>query len=72
MKHLTNMTVLIFLVLPIKLFSHCQVPCGIYDDAARIIQIKEDFGTIKKAKSIPIINGKRTRISKFFIPDIIS
>jgi nickel superoxide dismutase len=49
MKHLTNMTVLILLVLPIKLFSHCQVPCGIYDDAARIIQIKEDFETIKKA-----------------------
>ena len=49
MKHLTNMTVLIFLVLHVKLFSHCQVPCGIYDDAARIIQIKEDFETIKKA-----------------------
>ena len=49
MKYLTNMIVLIFLVLPIKLFSHCQVPCGIYDDAARIIQIKEDFETIKKA-----------------------
>ena len=49
MKHLTNITVLIFLVLPIKLLSHCQVPCGIYDDAARIIQIKEDFETIKKA-----------------------
>ena len=49
MKYLTNMIVLISLVLPIKLFSHCQVPCGIYDDAARIIQIKEDFETIKKA-----------------------
>ena len=32
-----------------KVFAHCQIPCGIYDDAIRIIQIKEDFQTIKKA-----------------------
>ena len=32
-------------------FAHCQVPCGIYDDAARIIQIKEDFETIQKSIS---------------------
>jgi nickel superoxide dismutase len=25
------------------------MPCGIYNDAARIIQIQEDFSTIKKA-----------------------
>lgn len=31
------------------IFAHCQVPCGIYDDAARIVQIQEDFATIKKA-----------------------
>ena len=31
------------------LFSHCQVPCGIYDDAIRIVLIQEDFKTIKKA-----------------------
>jgi len=31
------------------IFAHCQIPCGIYDDAVRIIQIKEDFKTIKKA-----------------------
>ena len=30
-------------------FGHCQVPCGIYEDAVRIYQIKEDFNTIKKA-----------------------
>ena len=29
--------------------SHCQVPCGIYDDTLRIVQIKEDFKTIRKA-----------------------
>ena len=31
------------------ILAHCQLPCGIYDDAIRIIQIKEDFSTIKKA-----------------------
>jgi nickel superoxide dismutase len=29
--------------------AHCQVPCGIYDDAARISQMLEDAETIKKA-----------------------
>ena len=32
-------------------FAHCQVPCGVYDDAIRIIQIKEDFKTIEKSIS---------------------
>lgn len=35
-----------------KIFAHCQIPCGIYDDALRIVQIKEDFKTIKKAMGI--------------------
>lgn len=29
--------------------AHCQVPCGIYDDAARVSQMLEDTETIKKA-----------------------
>lgn len=29
--------------------AHCQVPCGIYDDAARISRMKEDATTIGKA-----------------------
>lgn len=29
--------------------AHCQVPCGIYDDAARITQLHEDAITINKA-----------------------
>ena len=32
-----------------RIFAHCQIPCGIYDDALRIIQIKENFQTIEKA-----------------------
>ena len=34
---------------PAILFSHCQVPCGIYDDALRIVMIREDYNTISKA-----------------------
>lgn len=30
-------------------YSHCQVPCGIYDDALRIHQIQEHIETITKA-----------------------
>lgn len=34
-------------------YSHCQVPCGIYDDPARFTMIAEDCATIEKAmKSI--------------------
>jgi nickel superoxide dismutase len=29
--------------------AHCQVPCGIYDDPARIAQLLEDATTIEKA-----------------------
>jgi nickel superoxide dismutase len=29
--------------------SHCQVPCGIYDDPARITRLQEDAATISKA-----------------------
>lgn len=32
-----------------KAFAHCQVPCGIYDDAGRIAQLREDATTITKA-----------------------
>ena len=31
------------------LFAHCQVPCGIYDDARRIIEIEEHILTMDKA-----------------------
>ena len=31
------------------ILAHCQIPCGIYDDALRIKLIKENFTTINKA-----------------------
>ena len=39
--------------------AHCQVPCGIYDDDARITAMKEDSKTIEKAvNSIVELAGK--------------
>ena len=32
--------------------AHCQVPCGIYDDAARITRLREDATTIAKATKL--------------------
>ena len=32
-----------------KVFSHCQIPCGIYDDKTRFVVLKEDIATIEKA-----------------------
>lgn len=29
--------------------AHCEIPCGIYDDHARIVQMQEDATTIAKA-----------------------
>ena len=38
-----------FLILFSLVYPHCQVPCGIYDDAARILEIREDVVTIRKS-----------------------
>jgi nickel superoxide dismutase len=35
--------------LPTLVMSHCQIPCGIYDDPARITRLYEDATTIEKA-----------------------
>lgn len=35
-------------VLASNLFSHCQIPCGIYDDDARFEAMLEDTVTLKK------------------------
>jgi nickel superoxide dismutase len=44
--------------------AHCQIPCGIYGDALKIIQIKQDYKTIKKAMNqIVILSSKQTPLS---------
>ena len=30
-------------------FSHCEIPCGIYDDSMRLDMIAEDIATIEKS-----------------------
>ena len=43
------------------LSAHCQIPCGIYDDALRIVQIKENFRTIEKAMNkIILLSAENT------------
>ena len=42
----------ILFALSVELYAHCQVPCGIYDDAVRIVQIEEDITTIRKAMNM--------------------
>jgi len=37
------------LVLPQLSQAHCQIPCGIYDDAARIQSMGEDAATVEKS-----------------------
>lgn len=35
-------------------FSHCQVPCGVYTDELRFMQMLEDHSTIEKANKLII------------------
>ena len=37
------------IMLPIKSWSHCEIPCGIYDDQARVNLISEHITTIEKS-----------------------
>ena len=45
--------------------AHCQIPCGIYDDNARVEAMLEDVATItKSAKSISALSSKTDSKSK--------
>ena len=48
-KHIICLAIAITINSSNYLFGHCQVPCGIYDDATRIIILKEHVFTIEKA-----------------------
>ncbi len=44
---------------PRPALTHCQMPCGIYDDTARVQALREDVATIEKAvTSITELAGK--------------
>ena len=48
-KHIVYLAAAVIINSSNYLFGHCQVPCGIYDDAARIVLLKEHITTIEKA-----------------------
>ena len=45
----TVVVVLGLIALNTKLFAHCEVPCGIYDDSLRIKLIYEHITTVEKS-----------------------
>jgi nickel superoxide dismutase len=46
-------------LVPAGAWAHCEIPCGIYDDAARIQMMKEDAGTIEKSmRQVVALSGK--------------
>ena len=45
------MIALMPLLLAQNALAHCQIPCGIYDDHARVASMLEDVATIRKAVS---------------------
>ena len=56
--------VLISCIGPNELWSHCEVPCGIYGDDARFSAMSEDVNTIEKAMiSISALSKKSDAIS---------
>lgn len=47
------------LILPQTVQAHCQIPCGIYDDYARLGSMLEDAATVKKSVTMMIdLQGK--------------
>ena len=47
------------LILAQPAYAHCQIPCGIYDDYARVQAMLEDAATVEKsAKLIAELAGK--------------
>lgn len=53
------------LILPFtKAYSHCEVPCGIYEDEMRVEMIREHITTIQKAmKEIEALSEKKDALS---------
>lgn len=40
------------LLLPQAGYAHCQIPCGIYDDHARVQSMLEDAATVEKSATL--------------------
>lgn len=49
----------LMIVLSSVVYSHCQIPCGIYDDPARFVMLAEHITTIEKSmKQIVELSAK--------------
>jgi nickel superoxide dismutase len=51
-KKIIGLSVLVVLLtggIVTQVYSHCQIPCGIYDDPARLKEIAEHITTIEKS-----------------------
>ena len=48
-RSISVIVVLLLFVSVGLVYSHCQIPCGIYDDPARVAKIAEDIVTIEKS-----------------------
>ncbi len=55
--------VVIFTISVQQLFSHCEVPCGIYEDQLRIDLIKEHITTIEKSMNQIVELSKEKEIN---------
>lgn len=51
MKHriVLPLSLLVLLVMPKAAFTHCEIPCGIYDDEVRFTLLAENITTIEKS-----------------------
>lgn len=58
-----GMAILISLVSFSSAWSHCEVPCGIYDDGLRAQSIAEDITTIEKAMDQIKALGKEKNVN---------
>ena len=49
----------LMMILSSMVYSHCQIPCGIYDDPARFVMLAEHITTIEKSmKQIVELSAK--------------
>ncbi|MDD5728629.1 MAG: superoxide dismutase, Ni [Victivallales bacterium] len=59
MKKILFLNLLLTVFLPLLTYGHCQIPCGIYDDYARVQAMLEDTATIEKStRLIMELSGK--------------
>ncbi len=57
--------VVLLSVVALNTFSHCQIPCGIYDDEARFKALNEHITTIEKSmKSIVQLSQDKTNANQ--------